>query len=287
MFFKEQRRENAAKKIKGNPKVSIIIPNKDKTELLKPCIESIRKLTTYQNYEIVIVENNSEDKKTFDIYEELCALTQVRLLTYPHKEFNYQKIINFAVRDCGTDFILQLNNDTELITPNWLELLIGYAQQPSIGAVGVKLLYPDMTIQHVGGILMQEVPYASHVYRGIPRDVNLSKNLSQKAQSISWVTGACIMSRKEIYQKVGFMDENFVYNYGDVDYCLKIRAIKKEVIINPLVELIHLESKTRPGDEIPEILEISTRDAKLFYEKWADELEKGDRYINTRLLVMN
>jgi len=135
----------------GNPKVTILIPNKDNTSLLKKCIDSILKFTTYNNYEIVIIENNSEKKETFKYYEELVKNSKIKILNYNlQKEFNYSALINFGVRNTTGDFVLQLNNDTQILTKDWLELFIGYAQNKDIGAVGARLYYEDKTIQHAG-----------------------------------------------------------------------------------------------------------------------------------------
>ena len=163
-------------KVKGNPKVSIIIPNKDSVKLLRNCINSILKLTTYKNYEIIVVENNSTEAKTFDYYETIQKLEKVRVIKYPEKGFNYSKIINFGVKNCeDSEFVVQLNSDTELLTNNWLEKFIGFAQREDVGAVGARLYYEDKSIQHAGigvGIcdlaanLLTNTPRNFHAYFG-------------------------------------------------------------------------------------------------------------------------
>jgi len=159
--------------IQGNPKVSIIIPNKDNYKILKNCINSILEKTIYENYEIIVVENNSEDKKIFEFYNKIQENPKVKVVKYEEKEFNYSKIINFGVKNSTGDYILQLNNDTKLLTGDWLELFIGYAQNKEIGAIGGKLYYPDKTIQHAGiayGIggtaanLLVNLPQGTHGY---------------------------------------------------------------------------------------------------------------------------
>jgi len=185
----------------GNPKVSILIPNKDGLQYLKPCINSILKLTTYNNYEIVIIENNSENERTFKYYEQIKKNPKVKVLEYKEKEFNYSKIINFGVKNVDGDFVLQLNNDTKLITPNWLEQFIGYAQQKDIGAVGARLYFKDKSIQNAGiaigiggtaGALLVNLEYGKHAYYGFEA---ITRNVSA-------VTGACLFARREIYGEV-------------------------------------------------------------------------------------
>ncbi|MBO5398597.1 MAG: glycosyltransferase [Clostridia bacterium] len=185
----------------GNPKVSILIPNKDGLKYLKPCIKSILKLTTYENYEIVIIENNSEKPSTFKYYEKIKKNPKIKVLEYKEKEFNYSRIINFGVKNVDGDFVMQLNNDTKLITKNWLEQFIGYAQQNDIGAVGARLYYKDKSIQHAGiaigiagtaGALLVNLEYGKHAYYGFEA---ITRNVSA-------VTGACLFSKRSIYEEV-------------------------------------------------------------------------------------
>lgn len=185
----------------GNPKVSILIPNKDGINYLKTCIKSILKLTTYENYEIVVIENNSEKQSTFKYYEKIKRNSKVKVLEYPEKEFNYSKIINFGVKNVDGDFVMQLNNDTKLLTKNWLEIFIGYAQQKDIGAVGARLYYKDKSIQHAGiaigisgtaGNLLTNLEYGKHAYYGF----------EAMTRNVSAVTGACLFSKRSIYEEV-------------------------------------------------------------------------------------
>lgn len=188
--------------ILGNPKVSILIPNKDNYKLLKKCIESI--LTTeYQNYEIVIIENNSTKKETFNYYDSLSQNPKIKLLKYENedKEFNYSKLINYGVKNTTGDFILQLNNDTKVINKDWLELLIGYAQNKEIGVVGGRLYYEDKSIQHAGivvglsgiaGNMLVNLSFGKRAYFG----------QESATRNVSAITGACLMARREIYEEV-------------------------------------------------------------------------------------
>ena len=188
-------------KIKGNPKVSILIPNKDGVDYLKVCINSILKLTTYSNYEIIIIENNSELRETLDYYKEIEQDERVRVIEYKEKGFNYSKIINFGVKEASGEYIIQLNNDTKLLTPNWIESMLMYTQRDDVGAVGVRLYYDDNTIQHAG-IAVGVLGVAAHLFRGLPKGVHGYFARESLIQNVSAVTAACIMSRKSIYEEV-------------------------------------------------------------------------------------
>lgn len=271
----------------GNPKVSILIPNKDNIKLLKNCIDSILKLTTYDNYEIVIIENNSEKEETFKYYTGICKNEKVRVLDYSKslkkddlKEFNYSKLINYGVKKVNGDFVLQLNNDTKVLTPDWLDLFIGYAQNKEIGAVGARLYYEDKSIQHAGIIVglsgiagnsLVNLPYGKHAYFG----------LEAMTRNVSSVTGACLFARRDVYKEVGFMDEeNFKVAFNDVDFCLKLLQKGYRVVYNPYIELMHYESKTRGYEYSKKQQERFENESNNFKEKWKDFLENKDPYYN-------
>ncbi len=267
--------------VKGNPKVSIVIPNKDSIKLLKNCINSILKLTTYNNYEIVIVENNSEDAKTFDYYEVIQKLDKVKVLFYPEKGFNYSKIINFGVRNCvDSEFILQLNSDTELLTPNWLEKFIGYAQREDIGAVGARLYYEDKSIQHAGiGIGICDL--AANLLTNTPKHAHAYFGRECLTRNVSAVTGACLFAKRSMYEEVGYMDEeNFAVAFNDVDFCLKIREKGYLIVYNPYIELMHFESKTRGYEDTAEKKARFDKEANHFRTKWRKVLDQTDPYSN-------
>lgn len=274
-------------KVLKNPKISILIPNKDHIELLKTCIDSILKLTTYDNYEIVIIENNSEKEETFKYYTQISKNEKVRVLDYTKtlkkndsREFNYSKLINYGVKKVNSDYILQLNNDTKLLTPDWLETFIGYAQQKEIGAVGARLYYEDKTIQHAGiivglsgiaGNALVNLPYGKHAYFG----------REAATRNVSAVTGACLFARRNLYKEVGYMDEeNFKVAFNDVDFCLKLLQKGYRIVYNPYIELIHYESKSRGYEYSKEQEERFEKESNNFKEKWKDFLEKKDPYYN-------
>ena len=263
----------------GNPKVSIMIPNKDGIEDLKVCVNSILNLTTYNNYEIDIIENNSEKEETFEYYKEIEKNKRIKILKYPYKGFNYSKIMNFGAKNVDGDFVIQLNNDTELLTPNWLEDMIGFAQREDVGAVGVKMYYPDNTIQHAG-LAVGVNTVAAHLFKGIPKGQHGYFARESTIQDLSAVTAACIMTRREMYEQVGYMDEKFAVAFNDVDFCLKIREQGKLIVYDPFVEFTHYESKTRGEENTAEKIERFEGEIKRFLKKWKSFLEKGDPYFN-------
>lgn len=266
--------------VEGNPKVSILIPNKDSVKLLKNCINSILKLTTYSNYEIVIIENNSEKKETFEYYNEIKKLEKIKILKYPEKGFNYSKIINYGVKNCDGDFTVQLNSDTKLLTPNWLEKFIGFAQRKDIGAVGARLYYKDKSIQHAG-ISIGICGLAANLFVNTPKGVHAYLGRECTTRNVSAVTGACLFSRKSIYEEVGYMDEEkFAVAFNDVDFCLKLREKGYLIVYNPYIEFIHYESKTRGYEVTPEKKARFEKESNNFKNKWKEQLKETDPYSN-------
>ena len=265
--------------VEGTPKISILIPNMDHIEELKVCINSILKLTTYKNFEIIIIENNSKEEKTFEYYKEIQSNSKIKVIFYPENKFNYSKIINFGVKHATGEYVMQLNNDTELLTKNWLEELLGYAQRKDVGAVGVKLYYPDNTIQHVGAIIGIG-GVGGHIFKYYPKDKRGYFARDSFVQNLSAVTAACIFSRKEIYEEVGYMDEKFEVAFNDMDFCLKIREKGYLIVENPYVELIHYESKSRGLEDSPEKVKRFNKEIERFQDKWSEFLKKGDPFFN-------
>ncbi len=269
--------------VKGKPKVSILIPNKDYYQGLKKCLKSILTLTTYENYEILILENNSTEKETFAFYKTIQQNPKIRVLECKEKEFNYSKIINFGVKNATGDFILQLNNDTKLLTPDWLEILLGYAQNKEIGAVGARLYYADKSIQHAG-IAYGIAGKAGNLLVGLPYGTHDPFGREAATRNVAAVTGACLFCRREIYDEVGFMAETlFKVAFNDVDFCLKILEKGYRVVYNPYIELIHYESKTRGYEDTPEKKARFEEETQNFQTKWNHLLQKGDPYYNPNL----
>lgn len=272
-------------KVKGTPKVSIIICNKDEVPTLKTCVESILNKSTYGNYEIIIVENNSTDEKTFAYYKELEKKDERIQVVYYKEEFNYSKVNNFGAKYATGDYYILLNNDTEVITPNWIEQMVGYCQREDVGIVGAKLLYPDNTVQHCG-VVIGVGGFAGHILTQSSReDVGYFGRL-QAIQDISAVTAACLMIKKSVFDEVGGLTESFKVALNDIDLCLKAREKGYLIVMNPGVELYHYESKSRGMEETPEKHERFKGEISRFRDRWKDILEKGDPYYNPNLTLM-
>ena len=201
-----------------------MIPNKDHIEDLRRCIDSIQARSTYENYEIVIIENNSENKETFDYYQTLEKQDKITIVTYKG-EFNYSRINNFGAGYASGKYLLLLNNDTQVISMNWLEAMLMYAQRPDVGAVGAKLYYGDRTIQHAGVVVgLGEHRTAGHTHYKINYDNLGYMGKLCYAQNVSAVTGACMMVKKSIYDALGGLDETFAVALNDVDFvCVSVR----------------------------------------------------------------
>ena len=264
----------------GEPKISIIIPNKDHVEDLRRCITSIIEKSTYDNYEIIVVENNSETREIFAYYEELANNPAVKIITYKG-DFNYSAINNLGVTEASGEYVLLLNNDIQIITVNWMEELLMYAQRPDVGAVGAKLYYPDKTIQHAGVVIgLGAHRTAGHVhYRQKRENLGYMGRLCY-AQNMSAVTGACLLVKKALYEEAGGLDESFAVSLNDVDFCLKLRRLGYLNVFTPFAEAYHYESASRGSDMTGEAAARYNDESARFREKWKAELEAGDPYYN-------
>lgn len=264
----------------GSPRISIVIPNKDHVEDLKRCISSIEEKSTYDNYEIIVVENNSETKEIKDYYELLKDDPRVKVVTYTGS-FNYSAINNFGVKETTGEYILLLNNDTQVITVNWMEEMLMYAQREDVGAVGAKLYYGDKTIQHAGVV----IGLGAHRTAGHTHYKQHRENLGYMgrlcyAQDVTAVTGACLLVKKSLFEKVGGLDESFAISLNDVDFCLKLRKLGLLNVFTPFAELYHFESISRGLDDQGEKAERYNRESAYFRDKWKKELQQGDPYYN-------
>lgn len=279
--------------IQGSPKISIVIANKDHETDLRRLITSVRERSTYDHYEIVIVENNSETEEIFSYYGELLERpfekeqdvqknpgSGITIVTY-RGAFNYSAVNNLGVREASGDYILLLNNDTEVISVNWMEELLMYAQRKDVGAVGAKLYYPDKTIQHAGVV----IGLGAHRTAGHTHYKQARENLGYMgklcyAQNVSAVTGACLMVSKDLFEKAGGLEEEFAVSLNDVDFCLKLRQMGYLNVFTPFAELYHYESASRGLDDQGEKAERYNRESEKFRKKWKTVLEKGDPYYN-------
>ncbi len=276
--------------IQGDPLVSIVIANRDHAQDLKRCLTSIFEKSTYENYEIIIVENGSTEEETKRYYKEVTSgpyKDRVSVVEYKYAEgeaFNYSRINNFGVSKARGEYILLLNNDTEVISLNWIEELLMYAQRDDVACVGGKLYYPDKTIQHAGIVIgLGAHRTAGHVhYRQRRENLGYMGRLCY-AQNMSAVTGACLMVKKRIYDELGGLDETFEVSLNDVDFCLRCRQMNYLNVFTPFAELYHYESLSRGSDvEDPhsENAKRYDREAEHFRTKWKEVIEKGDPYYN-------
>ncbi len=265
--------------IVGNPKVSIIIPNKDNKNDLKKCIDSILD-STYSNYEIIVVENNSIKEDTFKYYTQLeKEYKNIRVIKIEIDEFNYSKINNFGVKYATGDYIVLLNNDTKIITKDWIENMLGICQRKDVAIVGAKLLYPDNTTQHCG-VVIGIGGVAGHI------NTNLSENdpgyfsRATVINNFSAVTAACLMIKTSIFKQVDGLDEDLKVAFNDIDLCLKVREKGYLVVFTPFSKIMHYESKTRGMEDTKEKIERFSREIDRFKLKWQKILEEGDPYYN-------
>lgn len=278
----------------GEPLISIIIPNKDEKETLKTCIRSILEKSSYRNFEIIIVENNSVKEETFAYYKELKECYgkngtsengRIRIVRWK-EEFNFSKINNYGARLAKGEYLLFLNNDMEVISEDWLEGLLSNCQRKEVGITGAKLYYPDQTIQHAG-VIIGLGGIAGHAFS---RQPGMEPGYFARAvcqQNLSAVTAACLMVSKEDFVFAGGFDESLSVAFNDVDFCLKIRhQCKKLVVWNPAVELIHYESKSRGAEDTPEKQKRFHQEIVRFAEKWEEDL-KGDSYYNPNLTLID
>ena len=231
--------------VQGQPLVSVIIPNKDEKETLKACIDSIREKTEYPNYEIIIVENNSTTDEIFQYYKELSQDPRIRLLRWK-KEFNYSAINNYGVRHANGEYLLFLNNDVTVITPGWIKELLGVCQRPEVGAAGVKLIYPDNTIQHAGCVIGLG-GIAGHMFVDMPANRTGYLHKASILQDMSAVTAACMMMKRTAFEEAGGFTEKLSVAFNDVDLCLKVRKNHKLIVYDPYVQLYHCLLYTSPS----------------------------------------
>lgn len=265
------------------PLISIIIPNKDHIDDLKKCIDSVDEKSSYRNYEFIIVENNSTEAETFEYYKSIENRDNVNVLYYKG-EFNFSRINNFGEKQAKGEYVLLLNNDTEIINPDCLKEMLGYCMREDVGMVGARLYYEDNTIQHAG-VVLGFGGMAGHTFIGSSRydDGYFSRIIC--AQDYSAVTAACMMVKKSVYEEVGGLNEDFRVAFNDIDFCMKVRKAGYLIVYNPAVELYHYESKSRGLEDTPEKVERFNSEVARFIDRWSEELEAGDPYYNPNLTL--
>ncbi|MCI8858086.1 MAG: glycosyltransferase [Lachnospiraceae bacterium] len=288
--------------VKGNPLVSILIPNKDQSDTLRRCIESLMK-SSWQNFEIIIVENNSQESETFQYYQELCTQFRENDPQLPENQtqaiygqgtlpggqlvkvvvwesgFNYSAINNFGASYAQGEYFVLLNNDIEMITINWLEEMLGNCQRPEVGIVGARLYYPDQTIQHAGIVLGID-GIAANMFPGLRRGQEGYYHKAAIQLNYSAVTAACLMVSQEIYQKVHGLEEQLAVAFNDLDFCLRVCKEGYLVVYDPFVEAYHYESKSRGEEDTKEKVYRFGEEIEFIRTRWIDLLKKGDPYYN-------
>ncbi|MBR6158681.1 MAG: glycosyltransferase family 2 protein, partial [Lachnospiraceae bacterium] len=268
----------------ARPLVSILIPNKDHAEDLRRCISSILERSSYDNFEIIVIENNSTGDDIKQYYETIDKHPNVRIVTY-EGEFNYSAVNNLGAKSAKGEYLVLLNNDTEVITRNWIEELLMYAQRDDVGAVGCMLYYPDYTIQHAGIVLgLGAHRTAGHSHYRMDRENLGYMGRLCYAQNVSAVTGACMMVKKSLFDEAGGLSEDLAVALNDVDLCLKLRKKGLLNVFTPFAELFHYESASRgrddTGDAPAENTERYEKECDIFRQRWKKELEAGDPYFN-------
>ena len=264
------------------PLVSVIIPTCDHHDILEACVESVFGLSTYDNFEVIAVENNSTQPETFECYERLSRLHGERF----HVErweggFNFSAICNFGASRANGEYLLFLNNDTEVITPDWMERLVGFCSRDDVGAVGCRLIYPDDTTQHAGIVVSGEA--ANLLHKDLPRSGFGYFNLAGFDQDLSAVTAACVMVRRDVFDLVAGFDETLAVSYNDVDFCLRIREKGLLVVYTPQVEVRHYETLSRGRDRRGASRIRQHAERALLNERWARMYVDGDPSLNRNL----
>lgn len=277
-MFKGQYKINY--KINGNPLISLVIPNMDHIDDIDKLLKSLEK-STYSNYEVIIVENNSKNKETFEYYDKIIQKDKrIKVFKYDINYFNYSAIVNYGVECSNGEYIVMLNNDIEFITTDWMEQMLMYAQRPDVGICGAKLYFPDKTIQHAG-VTIGTRGLAGHRSREISEKDFQKDDYINIVQDLSAVTAACFMIRKQLYIDMLGFDEKLAVAFNDVDFCLKVRTAKYLIVYNPFVEAYHYESKSRGEDtENSEKQKRFAKEYELFVKRWSKVIAKGDPYYN-------
>jgi len=252
--------------------VSIIIPFKDKVDLLRLCVSSILEKTTFLDYEILLVDNLSTELKTKTFLNEIRVNPKIKIIEY-NQAFNFSAINNCAVKEACGVYVIFLNNDTEVITPNWLDEIVKCFEDENVGVVGVKLLYPDKTIQHCG-VMLQKKKIAVHAFKHRPES---ETHLEEKKQW-SAVTGACLATKKELFLRLGGLDEkNLPIAYNDVDYCLRVGELDLKIICLSNIKLYHYESASRKSDKLALLFQPKRffkflKERKYMKQKWGQKI---------------
>jgi GT2 family glycosyltransferase len=270
--------------VPGDERVCVIIPTRDRADLLRPCIASIFERTAYADFEVLVVDNGSRDAAALEVLAdwERREPRRFRVLRDP-APFNYSRLNNEAARATSADYLLLLNNDTEVIEPDWIEAMLGQARRPSVGAVGALLLYPDGTVQHAG-VVLGILGLAGHAHRFMPAGQAGYHGALEFDTNYLALTGACLMIAKRKYLEVGGLDEALAVSYNDVDLCLKLRRAGYRNVFVPRAKLYHYESKSRGGDDTPAKVARAIEEVGTIRKRWPIWAAR-DPYYNPNLTV--
>jgi GT2 family glycosyltransferase len=259
------------------PLVSLIIPTRNGFQLIRQCIDSILNKTLYDNYEILVVDNGSDDLDTLEYFKSLGGHPKVHIIR-DGSPFNFSALNNAAVKKANGEIIGLINNDIEVISPDWLSEMVSHALRPSIGAVGARLWYPNDTLQH-GGVVLGMGGVAGHLHKKLPRGGIGYFSRACVTQSISAVTGACLVIKRSIYEEVGGLNETHLkIAFNDIDFCLRVRAAGYRNIWTPYAELYHHESATRGLEDTPEKIIRFNKEADYMKNQWGEELLNDPAY---------
>lgn len=259
------------------PLVTLIVPTRNALGLLRRCVESIQTATEYPSWELIVMDNGSDDPATLDYLEKIGRRGNVRVLR-DDREFNYSALNNRAVAAANGELVALVNNDIEVVSPGWLNEMVSLAVQPGVGAVGARLWYPDMTLQH-GGVILSPRFGAVHAHKKLPQGLHGHGGRATLVQSFSAVTAACLVVRRSTYQQIGGLDEvNLKVAFNDVDFCLRLRQAGYRNVWTPYAELLHRESATRGEDVAPEKRERFEREQAFFRGRWSDAIDRDPGY---------
>lgn len=258
------------------PKVSLVIPTRDRFELLHTCVESLLSSIDYANFELVVVDNQSSDSQALAYLDTLTRREHVRVLHYD-APFNYSAINNWAVGQCDGELVALVNNDIEVISPDWLSEMASHALREGVGAVGAMLYYPNDTIQHAG-VIAGVYGVAGHIYGGMPRGYHGHGARAWVAQELSAVTGACLVVRRRVFEEVGGLDERLQVAFNDIDFCLRLRENGYRNVWTPFAELYHHESASRGTEDTEEKKQRFAREVQFMKDRWTDVLLNDPAY---------
>jgi GT2 family glycosyltransferase len=266
-----------------NPLISIVIPNRNSAKELRVCLESVYEKSSYKNFEVVVVENGSDEEDIFRLYREYEKARGLKVARWAGP-FNYSDVNNYGVSRCSGDVLLFLNNDTEAINPDWLERMLEHALRPEVGAVGAKLYYPNDTVQHAG-VVVGLGGIAGHSHKGFKRTSAGYTNRLWMVQNYSAVTAACVMMRRNVFQEAGGFDPGYSLAYNDVDLCMKLVRRGYLIVWTPWAELYHYESMTRGIADTPDKLRHFFAEMQLFRARWSEYVKKGDPFYSPNLTL--